>query len=196
MQPILSILICALYKRAGMLAELLRSLYEQIEQLGAEDKVEVLVEADNGESSTGAKRNTLMEESAGVYVVYIDDDDEVPDYYVEEILNAAESGCDAMAIQGTMTTDGRDEKKWYISKDNPYVASRDENGSEIYLRFQNHISPIKREIASSVKFLPISQGEDYFWAKQIHDAGMIKTEAKIDRPMYHYKFVRLKGQNG
>jgi hypothetical protein len=192
MQPVLSILICSLYKRAGMLAVLLGNLYNQIEKLGAEDKVEVLVEADHGETPTGTKRNILMEQASGVYVTAIDDDDSVPDYYIEEILKAAELDCDAMAINGIITTDSVDEKQWFISKDNQYKASFDENGKEYYDRYQNHISPIKRAIATQFKFLDIFQGEDFNWATRIRDSGLIQTEAKIEKPMYHYKFVRLK----
>lgn len=192
MQPVLSILICSLYKRAGMLAELLRTLYEQIEALGAEDKVEVLVEADNGEESTGAKRNTLMEQATGIYAVYVDDDDEVSPWYVEEILKAAELDCDAMAINGIITTDSVDEKQWFISKDNQYKASFDANGKEYYERYQNHISPIKRSISAQFKFLDIFFGEDFEWSTRIKNSGLIRTEVKIEKPLYHYKFVRLK----
>ena len=175
-----------------MLAVLLGNLYDQIEKLGAEEKVEVLVEADNGEMPTGTKRNILMQQATGVYVTAIDDDDDVPHYYIEEILKAAEQDCDAMAINGIITTDSKDEKKWFISKDNQYKASFDENGKEYYERYQNHISPIKRLIASQFKFLDIRQGEDFEWCTRIKNSGFIRTEAKIEKPMYHYKFIRLK----
>jgi hypothetical protein len=191
-KPILSILICSLYKRAGMLAVLLGNLYDQIEKLGAEDKVEVLVEVDNGEMTTGAKRNILMDQANGIYAVYIDDDDSVPSYYVDEILKAAELDCDAMSINGVISTDGQDEKQWFISKDNPYCASRDANGKEIFLRHQNHISPIKTSISSKFKFMDVFFGEDFEWSTRIKNSGLIRTEAKIERPMYFYKFVRLK----
>jgi hypothetical protein len=189
---ILSILICSLNKRAGMLASLLEKLSKQIEACQAWEKVEVLVEMDNGEKPTGTKRNTLLNSAKGVYVVYADDDDEVFDYYVEEVLKAAEQDCDAMAVCGIMSTNGRDIKKWFIAKDNQYVASRDENGSEIYLRYQNHISPVKREIALQVGFTDKYVGEDYDYANKLHKMGLVKTEAKIEKPIYHYKFVSNK----
>jgi glycosyltransferase involved in cell wall biosynthesis len=192
MQPVVSVLICSLWKRAGMLASLLSNLEEQIERLCVYEEVQIIVRCDNGEIPTGTKRNQLLEEATGKYVVYIDDDDTVPDYYIEEILTASKQDCDAMAINGTMLTNGGDEKKWYISKDNPYTTLLDEKGVEYYLRYQNHISPIKREIANKFKFPDAYQFEDFEWATKIRYSCLIKTEAKIEKPMYIYKFVSLK----
>lgn len=192
MQPILSILICSLWKRAGMLATLLSSLEDQIDRLEATNKVEIRLHCDSGELPTGTKRNILMEQATGVYVVYVDDDDSVSECYIEEILKAADQGCDAMAINGTILTNGKDEKRWFISKDNSYTTIMDEQGQEYYLRYQNHISPIKREIASQFKFPEKYQFEDFEWATKIRQSNLIHTEAKIEKPLYIYKFVTVK----
>ena len=85
---ILSILIPSINERAGMLAGLLRKLEEQINLCQAKDKVEIRVSIDNKEKSTGKKRNELLNEALGEWVVFADDDDELADCYVEEILKA------------------------------------------------------------------------------------------------------------
>lgn len=171
-------------KRKAMLDNLLSILNMQ----GSPD-VEILV--NDGPECTGHKRNQLLQQAQGVYTVFIDDDDEVSLSYIPEILKAAAQGCDAIAIQGYMTTNGTKHISWRISKDYPYVAVF-EDGKEVYLRFNNHISPIKREIAVQFKFPEISNGEDYAWAKAIHDSGIIKTEAKTEGEIYHYKFITNK----
>jgi hypothetical protein len=187
MQPVLSILICSLYKRAGMLAVLLGNLYEQIEKLGAEDKVEVLVEVDNGEMTTGAKRNILYSDATGKYVISHDDDDKPADFYVEELLKAAESDADCFAMTGYMLTNGTSRVDWEISKDHPYAAIKGEDGKKRYRRFPNHITAIRATIAKQFKFPELYNAEDYAWALQIHQSGLIKTEYKITRgPMYVY----------
>lgn len=191
-EKVLSILIPTTYDREEVLSRLLYTLNNQIFACRAVNMVEILIECDNKELPTGTKRNILLVKSKGRYVVSIDSDDEVPTYYIEEILKAAEYDSDCMGINGIMTTNGGDEKRWFIAKDNPYVASRDENGKEIYLRYQNHISPIKRSIAIQFKFPDVYQGEDYSWATAIHESGLIKTETKIEKPMYHYKFMTHK----
>ena len=174
----LSILICTLPDRIGFLSQLLQALTPQ-----KTDDVEILVEHDNGIMSTGRKRNILLHRSKGKYVVFIDDDDMIAPTYVKDILTAAESNPDAIVFNGIMTTNGTDERKWYISKDYSYEAK---NGA--YYRYPNHIVPIRREIALAFPFQDIRIGEDYAWATAIHNAKLIKTEVKIDKELYHYQF--------
>ena len=90
-----------------------------------------------------------------------------------------------------MTTDGLNPKKWYISKDLGY-KSEIRNGQEIYLRYPNHIVPIKRSIAIQVPFGNKYREEDYDFATQLHHRGLIKTETKIDNELYIYKFINPK----
>ena len=75
----------------GLLAALIRNLDEQIEKANARELVEVIPEVDKGETPTGTKRNNLIDRAAGKYIVFVDDDDTVSDYYVSEILRCAES---------------------------------------------------------------------------------------------------------
>ena len=193
MTPTLSILICSLNKRAGMLSSLLGKLSEQIEALKAWDQVEVLVEMDNGEKPTGTKRNMLYQMAKGKYSLSCDDDDSPADFYVEELLKAAESDADCFSMGGIMTNNGGNEKKWYISKNYPYIASRNDLGEEIYLRFPNHITSIRSSIAKQFQFPDAYQSEDYAWALAIHQSGLIKTEYLIERfPMYHYQYLTVK----
>lgn len=194
---ILSILIPTMYKRAGMLASMLRNLSIQIEECKADDLVEVLTNVDHGEAAggktTGQKRNELVTQAKGKYVVHVDDDDSVPPYYVVELLRAAISDADCFSISGIMLTDGKDEKVWHISKNMNYGAKFDAEGKECYERYPNHICPMKREIAIQVPFPHQTVGEDFMFATVLHNLGLIKTEYRIQRfPMYYYKFIRHK----
>jgi len=157
-------------------------------QIYSFDRVEIIVATDNRTITTGAKRNILYELATGKMVGSHDDDDNPANYYVEEALKAAEQDVDAIAINGHMTTDGLNPVKWFISKDNPYCAARDERGLEIYLRWHNHISFIRRTIAIQFKFPDITHGEDFDWSKRVHDSDLIQTETVISKPMYHYDF--------
>jgi glycosyltransferase involved in cell wall biosynthesis len=67
----------------------------------------------------GEKRNRLLEEAKGDFIVFIDDDDEVSDDYVESIIEAINSNqeIDCIGMRGKITFDGLNEKKWLISKD-------------------------------------------------------------------------------
>ena len=172
-----------------MFASLLRNLEMQRELF--KDEVEILVRSDNGEVTTGEKRNWLYQNAKGKYVCSVDDDDSVPDYYIEEILRALKPNPDAVAMNGTITTNGKFERKWFISKNNPYTETR-QQGEIVYLRFHNHLSPVRKSIATKFPFPDKSMAEDYEFALAMHKSGLIKTETIIKKPMYHYKFITNK----
>jgi hypothetical protein len=185
---ILSILICSLHKRSGSFRALVDELHRQANQ---NKEVEILSFVDSGEISTGNKRNALVNMAQGVYVVHVDDDDEVASDYISSILEAAKQDTDAIVFNGIMTTDGLNPKKWYISKDLPY-KSEIRNGQEVYLRYPNHIVPIKRSIALQVPFGNKYREEDFDFATQLHKQNLIKTETKINKELYIYKFINHK----
>lgn len=189
---ILSILVPTTYQRAPIWATLKNELAYQIKQIGAEDDVEILEALDHmGESTTGKKRNLLVGLAKGEYIVFVDDDDEVSFDYVSEILNALQSKPDAVGFRGWMTTDGSNRVDWTISKDLPYCATF-VNGVEEYLRFTNHLTPIRKDIAIQVGFPDITHGEDYAYAESLHLLGLIKTEVFINKFLYHYVYKSAK----
>lgn len=181
----LSILICSLTSRSSQLKALLNGLHLQSEG----KPVEILTNIDNRQKTTGRKRQELLEQSKGEYIVFIDDDDHVPHYYVDEMLKAAESGADCFAINGTMTTDGKNEVQWFISKD----YSNDDvirEGKIIYLRHTNHITGVRRDIALKAGFPNKSNAEDKWYSDRL----VLKSEYKISPPMYWYRFSRFNKQ--
>lgn len=198
----LSILICTLKERYYMLFNLVYGLSLQCgQEICAPayeitdtskkitrkfiSEVEIITLEDDGQMTTGQKRQMLLESAEGKYIVFVDDDDEVPNYYVVEILEAAKSNADCFAINGIMTTDGYRQMKWYLSKDNPNITVF-ENGSEVYLRTTNHITGVKRELALQAGFPDKSNAEDKAYLEKLNP--LLKTEHTIERPMYHYKF--------
>ncbi len=188
----ISLLICSLYERAGMLAGLLREVHRQIEECNAGEEVEVITLIDNREHTTGSKRNELYGQASGLYSVSIDDDDRIPPYYISELLNAAKEGKDCFAINGVISFDGKKEQKWFISKDLPYDTVKEKDGTEWYRRYPNHICPIKSEITKQIKFQDITIREDYLWATEIHNRKLIQSETVIHAPMYFYDFKTKK----
>jgi Glycosyl transferase family 2 len=185
---ILSILICTLESRKKVFDSLIVNLENQLMKQLTET-VEILVKCDNGENTTGAKRDFLLRRSIGDYIVFVDDDDEVPPYYIQEIISAAKFGADCMAINGIMTTDGVNKIPWRLSKNNPNVTIYEEGIGPVYLRTTNHISPVRRDIAIKGGFPDIRNGEDKAYSESIHQ--FLKTEHTIIPPMYHYKFLNV-----
>lgn len=183
----LSILICTLPKRKAMFDVLLEHLFSQIKTNNLEDEVEVLWNW-RTDITTGYKRNLLLDESTGKFVVFIDDDDEVHSEYVflinETIKNNSDIDC--IGINGIITFDGLREKPWNISIDNKEWYETPEK----YFRTPNHISPVLASIAKVCRFPNITYAEDKEYSERIKKH--LKKEAKIEKPIYHYKFINDK----
>lgn len=188
MQPVLSILICSIQSRIGMLGGLLRDLDEQIERTNSRGLVEIRVALDNKEKTTGAKRQELLYLSQGQYVIYCDDDDTVDEDYIKEILIGCESGADCIPINGWIETNKSNRIYWRISKDYDNITIK-ENGVKKYLREVNHICAVRRELALLAGFNDVSCGEDKYYSQQLKP--LLKTEYIIEKPLYFYHFSTL-----
>lgn len=185
---ILSILIPTLPERSELLKGLTIELYSQINKCDAWLRTEVLTDdAERGILTTGEKRNNLLQKARGKYFWFLDDDDMILPGAISSILEAAKTDCDVMAINGIMTTEGKNEKQWFIALGNPYEAQI-KDGKEIYLRYPNHITPMKTKLVRDIKFPHTSNFEDKAWADLVKDSGRLKTQTVIDIPVYHYRY--------
>jgi glycosyltransferase involved in cell wall biosynthesis len=183
---VLSILIPTLHKRKGLLSKLLTELNKQ-----RTPEIEILTYADDGAVTTGRKRNDLIKQAAGNYIVAIDDDDMVAPTYIADILGAAKHNPDCITFNGWMETDGTNRTEFRLGIGYPYIATT-EKGKVVYLRYPNHITPIRRTIALTVPFPNVSMGEDYDWATKLHNGKLLKTEVRIDKPLYFYQYRTVK----
>jgi len=183
----LSVLICTLPKRKAMFYNLLQNLEAQIRSNKFVDEVEIL-SMDDVDMTTGHKRNLLLEKAQGDFIVFIDDDDEVDLSYLELIVNCIKNNphIDCIGIKGIISFDGGKIKPWSISIKHKHWHETPHE----YFRTPNHISPVKREIAVEAKFPNITYGEDLEYSKRIFP--MLKSEATIDKAIYHYKYISNK----
>lgn len=183
----LAILICSLEEREGQLKGLLRSI-------GQHPKVIVLTEIDKGVKKgglpTGTKRNILLnraKEAGAEYVAFVDDDDKIMPDYLGSIMQALELNPDVVGFKGFMTTNGQRRQEFRISVKFPY-----EQRGNVYFRYNNHLSPIKTEIALQIKFPDVTWAEDSDYAKRLHESGLITSEVYINKFLYHYDYKSRK----
>lgn len=180
-----SILICTLDERQTQFSQLYDHLSKQIKDNKLNDRVEVLVFKDNRENTVGFKRNTLLRQSKGMYVNYIDDDDEIHDQYVAMIHEKLTSKPDCVSLLGVITFNGQSPAHFIHSiKYDHYFQI-----PGVYFRPPNHINTMKRSVASQFLFPNISYGEDTDWAMRIARSGLLKKEETIDIPYYFYKYM-------
>jgi|SRR5688572_17346013 len=205
----LSILVCSLFQRQSLLDSLYHNIRIQIKQGDYHDFIEVLTEIDNGEESTGKKRNELLERAKGDYVCFIDDDDEISPNYINILLEAIKTNPDCVSLRGVMTTSGQNPLVFehsikyaaYATKEPDQAFKQspswvkavwEQNRFVTYERYPNHLNCIRASIAKQFKFPEINHGEDTNWATQIFNSGLIKTEFYTDEILYYYRYNPIK----
>lgn len=184
----LSILIPSTPDRNDTLIKLISHLSDQIVACNALGKVEVLVEEDNYLLSIGTKRNILLYKALGEYICFVDSDDRVADYYVEEILKGIETNPDCISLIGEYRKDGGEPQTFIHSLDYNRWFEKD----KILYRNPNHLNVVKATIARKILFPEISHGEDHDYSKRLLQSGLLKTEYKIDKVLYYYDFISNK----
>lgn len=182
-----SILICSLTKRSEQLESLKKELNKQIDYCGqfAKERIEILVEVDDKQKSTGEKRNILLRRAKGTYISFIDDDDHVLDGYINLILNAMFNDADCISIRGHYSVNNGAMVLWELSKDN--IDEDSFSGREpLLLRRTNHLAPVKRTLALMAMFPDKSNAEDKEYSERLNPH--LKTEASVKKPIYHYDY--------
>lgn len=179
--PILSILLPTVTSRC----DLFRTLKAEVDRQCIGQPVEVLVACDNKEISIGQKRQNLLQEARGEWVVFIDDDDGISKDYVESILGALKQDPDSVGFVIHCTFDGandmlakasRECEKWQEGLPGPYSIFR--------TPYQK--TPVRRSIALQVGFPDLRYGEDRVYSDGI--LPLLKSEVFLDKILYYYKY--------
>jgi hypothetical protein len=134
-----------------------------------------------------------MGQAKGLYIAFIDDDDEIGNDYMASILSAIQSEQpDVIGMTGLM----RWQRTRRLRTDHRFTHSiayskwfeRGIGKKTEYFRPPNHLNPIKREIAVGFPFQEVNFGEDRDWSERIAKAGVLKKEVKIPAVIYYYNF--------
>ena len=202
----LSILIITMPNRADKLQRLMDVLRPQLPEDGS---VELIVKeelnANDGGPTIGANRNAAVDDARGEYVSFIDDDDMVPEYYVEKILEAIgkEAGNPNDLPEGS---NGHYTGSKITFANHPDVVGfrghyiLGQNKPELFIhsikykewitvdgvhqRCPNHLNPVKRTIALQVPYPDKNYGEDMDYSMRL--LPLLHTEVMIDGIMYFY----------
>lgn len=181
----LSILIPSVYSRRNtFLPRILNEIDEQYEKLSNEQKeqVEILTFIDNKKIMLGDKRNLMIDQAQGAYVVFVDDDDRLSKDYIVSLLEATNSGADVITFKAEVSLNNSAPKICIYSKD----YDKDYNTEQNYHRLPNHICCVKKEIAERVQFPSIIYGEDSAYAKMLKP--LLKSQYFIDKVLYYYDY--------
>jgi glycosyltransferase involved in cell wall biosynthesis len=174
-----NILIATLGQRHARLERLLAQLLPQTEPYHGD--VTVTAFYNHGEHQLGFVRQSLVDHASSTYVSFVDDDDELPDYYVDEVMARLDGDVDYVGWRLQCYVDDVPLKPTYHSL--RYTRWYDDASG--YYRDVSHLNPIKTELARHADFRRGHPPEDVAWVDQVRP--FVKTESYIDKIMYHYR---------
>lgn len=174
-----TILIATVGERQEKFRKLAFKLLKQVAPYRGQ--VQILVYWNNYEFPLPEIRQDLIDQAGGEYISFIDDDDDVPDYYVKEVMKALKESPDYVGWQLQLYNNGERMKPTFHSLKYDKWYEDDEG----WYRNISHLNPIKKSIALKSKFdSPQGIAEDGPWADRI--APYARNEVYIDRIMYYY----------
>jgi len=189
----LSVGIVSLKKREDLLNRLLSRMKDKTPPEIME-RVEVLINVDEGAKPVGQKRNEILSRATGKFICFIDDDDLVSENYLTTMVHAIDSTpkLDCIGFTGMFYND--DQPKMMFKHANMYRGNyKDSDGTQY--RPANHLNPVRTEIAKKIGFPEKNFGEDADYSDKLLTSGLINDEIIVDgEVMYHYLFSRSQSQ--
>jgi len=169
-----SILMPTLVDRRAIRAPLLRELERQVRG----QPVEILLDEDSRERTTGRKRNDLLGRARGKFSAFIDDDDWVSDTYVEDVLavvNAIDIDCVGFWGEARWE-DGLIRRMIHSLMCPVWTEWKSDDLGYVYYRHPNHLNPIRTDLARSIRYPDITISEDHIWTRAMAASGKLRKE--------------------
>lgn len=173
-KPLLSVLICHLPERKMKLDRLLQEIYQGV----GDYPVEILI--NDGDGTTGAKRNELLDASVAPYYNFWDDDDQQhPNYFHSVFPYIYEGKVDSIGYIMEFRMKTRNINIYCCNAVTEYKTY-----SSSIFRPILHINITRKSLAK--KFRDTSKGEDVFQAKEMIPILKDRPSAFIEEPLYFY----------
>jgi hypothetical protein len=165
--------------------KLLNRLQSVLDKQRAGKNVILIIAEDQGQKTTGQKRNELIQaalQNDADYIAFFDDDDLPGETYIQKGIEVMNSGMDCGELWGNYYVKGKlikpfhhsiQYKDWYEEKTH-------------YCRMPNHLNFQKLSLVKDIPFPDQVFGEDGKQSYAMRDAGIFKTQYPIKDILYHY----------
>lgn len=173
----LSIIIPTLEVRAERREKLMDVLVPQ-----CSSDVEILMDDREPPVKIGTKLNDMLSVATGKYYACMGDDDMVAEYYIEEILSAAEEDPDFIGWKQNRSVNGRMESQETLIRPDFKYSDRGADRK----RPLSTSCPVRTSIGITEPFRDTNWGEDRNWCERVHPK--IKSWVYIDKIMYTYQY--------
>ena len=165
--------------REKSLENLQASIREKMERLAPGVRYKINLAYDNRQMSIGVKRQNLLQAAEGKYFVFIDDDDDLTDAYVEDLVQTIQGGYHVMRLRGKI------EPYTFTHSLENSLSSPMARGN-VFVRPPNHLNPMMSDVAKLIPFRDAVRGEDLDWAIRLAKSGFLTNEYKSDDSRIHY----------
>jgi hypothetical protein len=178
-EPRWTILIATLEQRGNRLQRLLRGLLPQTDRYLGDVRVCAL--RNRGDRPLADVRQDLIDHAWSTYVSFVDDDDVLPPYHVDEVMEATRlQVVDYVGWQMQAYVDEEPLKPTFHSI--RYQGWYDDESG--YYRDVSHLNPIRLAVARQATFRDAEPPEDVSWVDRVRP--FVRTESYVNRVMYHY----------
>ena len=134
-----------------------------------------------GGITVGKKREYLVKSAQGKYLCFLDDDDTIPNNYVEVLLRLCMLDQDICTFRSIFKCDFY----WSIIDMSIHHPENEQATPErIVKRKAWHICPVRSEFAKKYDFEDINNAEDWRWFEQV--LTQVTSEAKCDMVLHQY----------
>ena len=174
-----TILIPTIPGRERKLQALIEKLHSLHKNVCPYIKLVITIGYDKREASIGAKRHAMLQATEGKYVSFVDDDDDVTPAYFEDAAAMIAGNFDCMRLRGQI-------KQWTFTHSLSVKMTDPMANATTFLRPPNHLNPMKADIAKTIKYCDITNGEDFDWTVKMARMGYLSTEYQSAEDRIHY----------
>jgi hypothetical protein len=122
--------------------------------------------------TVGEKRQALIYEAKGKYIMFVDDDDDVTDNFILELYPLLDANVDVINAKVQSYIDGAP----HIINQSIYFESEQLQQGETR-RYPSVMSVWSRKLTDKAVFKPLNNGEDFDWTKQMSPQSEIKVDS-------------------
>ena len=181
-KPLLTVMIPTTIDRRELFVLLVNELQRQ--RQGFSELVEIIWREDNKEISVGLKRQQLLEDAKGEWVVGFDSDDWPADTYLIDIITALKDNpnVDHVGFLEDCNIDGEKSLSIFSIRHKQWAENLD--GYD-HVRCANPKSVIRRTKALEVGYQDSRFGEDRIFSEAV--TPLLESEVFINKPLYFYR---------